>query len=66
MLTMKILIADDALFRQRVTRSNTDADEDERRLALVAERLARVETVTPAAMEHLQRIIHTASALLER
>jgi hypothetical protein len=56
----------DALVQQRVASSNTVIDRDERRLALVAERLARVETITPAAVEHLQRIVHTASALLER
>jgi two-component system KDP operon response regulator KdpE len=55
-----------ALVQQRVAGSNTVPDRDERRLALVAERLARVETVTPAAVQHLQRIIHTASELLER
>jgi ParB/RepB/Spo0J family partition protein len=53
------------LVRERVAGSNTVADRDERRLAHVAERLARVQTVTPAAVEHLERIVDTASALLK-
>ena len=55
-----------SLVQQRVAGSNTDPDRDERRLALVAERLARVGVLSPAAREHLRRIIQTASALLER
>jgi ParB/RepB/Spo0J family partition protein len=50
--------------QQRVAGSNGVGDRDERRLALVAERLARVQTVTPMAAEHLQRIVDTATALL--
>jgi ParB family chromosome partitioning protein len=49
---------------QRRAASSSWADRDERRLALVAERLGRVQTVTPAAVEHLQRIVDTASTLL--
>jgi ParB/RepB/Spo0J family partition protein len=52
------------LVHQRVAGSNTLGDRDARRLALVAERLARVQSVTPAAVEHLHRIVDTASALL--
>ncbi len=52
------------LVQRRVAGSNTYVDRDEHRLALVAERLGRVQTVTPAAVEHLQRIVDTASALL--
>jgi ParB/RepB/Spo0J family partition protein len=52
------------LVQRRVAGSNTLVDRDERRLALVAERLARVQAVTPAAVEHLQRILVTASELL--
>jgi ParB/RepB/Spo0J family partition protein len=52
------------LVQQRVAGSNTFGERDERRLALVAERLTRVQAVTPAAAEHLRRIVDTASALL--
>ena len=52
------------LVHQRVAGSNTLGDRDARRLALVAERLARVQSVTPAAVEQLHRIVDTASALL--
>jgi ParB/RepB/Spo0J family partition protein len=52
------------LVQQCVAGSNTLIDRNERRLALVAERLARVHSVTPAAVEHLQRIVDTASVLL--
>jgi ParB/RepB/Spo0J family partition protein/PAS domain S-box-containing protein len=52
------------LVQQRVAGSKTPVDRDERRLALLAERLARVHSVTPAGVEHLQRIVDTASALL--
>jgi ParB/RepB/Spo0J family partition protein len=54
-----------SLVQQRVAGSNTSAhDRDERRLALVAERLSRVHSVTPAATAHLQRIVDMAMALL--
>jgi transposase-like protein len=52
------------LVQQRVAGSNTCSDRDVRRLAVVAQQLAQVRAVTPAAMEYLQRIIDTASALL--
>jgi hypothetical protein len=48
------------LVQQRVAGSNTDPDRDERRLALMAGRLARVEVVIPGAREHPQRIVETA------
>ncbi len=52
------------LVQQRVARNNSMVDRDECRLALVAERLARLHSVTPAAIVHLQKIVDTASALL--
>jgi two-component system, OmpR family, KDP operon response regulator KdpE len=55
-----------SLVQQRVAGRNTHVDRDERRLALLAERLSRVESVTPAAVGHLQRIIETASRLVDR
>jgi CheY-like chemotaxis protein len=54
----------DEFVRQRVADSDSLVETDERRLALVAERLGRVQTVTPAAVDYLQRIIDTASTLL--
>jgi ParB/RepB/Spo0J family partition protein len=53
------------LVQQRVAGSNSLVDRDERRLALVAERLTRVHSVTPAAVQHLQSIVEAASALLK-
>ena len=54
------------LVQQRVAGSNTAPDRDERRLALIAERLTRMDVLTPAARESLRRITLTASALLDR
>jgi hypothetical protein len=66
---MKILIVDDdpriREARQRMGGGNAQLNRDGRRLALIAERLARVEVATPTAREHVQRIIQMASALLE-
>jgi ParB/RepB/Spo0J family partition protein len=53
-----------SLVQQRVAGSNTFGDRDERRLAVVAERLMRVQAVTPRAIEYLKRIVDTASTLL--
>lgn len=53
-----------SLVQQRVAGSNTQVDRDERRLALVYERLARITSVSPAGAEYLQRIVDTALALL--
>jgi ParB-like chromosome segregation protein Spo0J len=55
-----------ALVQQRAAARAADPNRDERRLALVAERLARLEAVTPAGMEQLQRIIRVASGLVDR
>jgi ParB/RepB/Spo0J family partition protein len=55
-----------SVVQQRVTNSNTRTYPVERRLVVLAERLARVQTVTPAAIDPLRRIINSASALLQQ
>jgi hypothetical protein len=52
-----------------VATSNTNSQGkavDPRKLALLAERLARVQAVTPDAADALRRIVETASALLRQ